>query len=272
MKTRSGFVSNSSSSSFILAQTDKLKNVTKEVWVEMLRNLYKDYDKELERHRWSIVNEDIEDWYFPFCVFDLKTEKEEATKELDHLKSWMATSATIKNGKLEKAKNVYRKWRKTIDKVEESVLKETEERFPGCYVSVDISADEVNSNLKNQTPIFVMRYGMVNKKKKPNFNLPLSERWINALQYLKRELGICTMFDVMVNKKAALAIHFDENEYMRLEGIWDEDTKKWKTEYATWERLCEVIAKYLVAHNLVDANFTWKDLSNATLAVNMHEG
>ena len=112
----------------------------------------------------------------------------------------------------------------------------------------------------------------VNKKKKSTFHLPLGERWINALQYLKRELGICTMFDVMINKQAALAIHFDENEYMQLEGIWDEDTKKWKTECATWDRLCEVIAKYLVAHNLVDANFTWKDLSNATLAVNMHEG
>ena len=272
MKTRNGFVSNSSSSSFIIGHDEKLKNVTKQVWLDMFRNLYKDYDERVEEHRWFVVNEGIEDWYFPFCVFSLEEERDEAIREMSYLASWPAYGAAIKYGKLEKQKNMYEKWRGVLDKVEESIMEEMERKYPNCSITVDIKSYEVD-DIEKRKPIHIY-FHKRNKNGNPVkvVTLPLSERWINTIRHLKREMGICTMFDVMMNERAEFVIHFDENEYMQLEGIWEGKGNNWETVEATWGRVCEIVAKYLVKNKLVNGKFTWKDLNKAALSVNMHEG
>lgn len=266
MKTRRGYVSNSSSSSFILEEIPAIAWMTTDDWNGMLRDLYEHYDEAVERHRRFLEDEGYApDPYDFFCAFDMKTDGKLADEVLgDQLDGWMAYGSCIHDGILEK-RDVSVEWEEFTDEVEEQVKDEfsNEHDICGC------SSLESQSRKGIRSP-YNFVYAIEDGKEK---DMPVPEKYLAMLEKKWDELGCCTNRDVMLSDKARFVVHFDENEYCSLKGMDEEEGKgNWETESFTYDRLCEIVAGWLVSHGKAPAGFTWHDLRNATLTVNMHEG
>jgi len=274
MKIRMNYVSNSSSCSSVIEDSPLLASLTSADWDGMLKSLYKDYDEAMKEHRREIESEGIEDWAYPFCAFDLKTERAEAEKELAGiLEYWNSNRCVMKNGRLVKIKSeidfdINEDWVEYCRRMEDRLECELEEKYRGKfdYVSADLVVYQ--RRYINDIHMYVNGYdstGHLTKIKVPR-------KYMNAMIAKWDSIGICTNLQVLQNEKARFAIHFDEDEYCMLDGVTEDQSCGWETEALSYERLCEVFAKWFVQHGKVPAGFTWKDLYDATLTYNMHEG
>lgn len=270
MKTRNNYVSNSSSSSFILMDTDAVSQLSSKDLREALQSLYKNYAKIVAEHReYMLKNGYEDDTEFPFCVFDMRTEREEAVAMLkDILEGWTASNCFIKDGVLQPTKEFVEEqfedfMRRLEQRVERNYLRHKGicNAYAHFYVH---DRDDITDG--DATKVYVYYDDGTSSV------MPLDKKYADQLLAKWDSMGLCTNADVLENEKARFAFHFDENEYCMLKGMQDEDTKKWETEFYTYGRLCEVLAKWLVAHGKVKDGFTWHDLVDATLTVNMHEG
>ena len=268
MKTRSNYVSNSSSSSFILKESKATRNLTGNDWNEMIVDLFQNYG---ERLRECEENEEKygfrHDPHPIFCAFDMKTDRKEAESYLkDVLDGWTATNCHMKDGILVETKRSWDDaWRRYVMKIgkriEDEAVQETGGKWADAYLWC-MNRDEIR-NLRHSVRV-LMKDGSV-------LSMEVPEKYLNMLEDKWDEMGICDNYDILKNKKARFAVHFDENEYYDMNGV-SEDGGMWETESYTYERVCEVFAKWLVEHGRVQAGFTWRDLVKDTLTVNMHEG
>ena len=267
MKTREGYVSNSSSSSFILKATKAIERLTASDWNEMILDLFEDYDKKVEECRRMEKEYNLEKDRHPvFCAFDTKTDRGEAEEYLkDILEGWTASNCVIKEGKLlERKRSVEGTWEKVCKKVSDLVESEmVDER------GYDFADAWIHCHNKND----IQRgFDVDVQDSNGNFQrLKIDEKYLKILEDKWNELGICDNYDVLKNKKARFAIHFDENEYCSIKGIASEG-KRWETESFSYGRLCEIFGRWLVKHKKVPKDFDWRELIDATLTVNMHEG
>ncbi len=268
MKTRSSYVSNSSSSSFILKESKATRHLTGKDWNEMIISLLPNYRKRCKEsidaeREYGLEHDD----YPVFCAFDMKKDRDEATRYLkDILEGWTASNCIIKDGKLKQRKgDVGYAWHKFLQKVGMMVEDEmVDERgyayadaWVHCHDREDIRGWEQVVDVQTTDGSFR--------------RLKVDEKYLKMLEDKWDEMGICDNYQVLQSAKARFAVHFDENEYCCIKGVTD-DNGDWETESFTYGRLCEVFAKWLVAHGKVPSDFSWHTLVNDTLTVNMHEG
>jgi hypothetical protein len=268
MKTRYSYVSNSSSSSFLLKESKATKNLTSKDWNEMIVSLFKDYENRLEDCLRIERELELEKDNHPlFCAFDMKTDRAEAELYMkDILEGWMASNCLIRNGKMQLCKkNVEYEWLKFCQKIRMMVENELiEER--GCDYASAWFHIQSRDEIRKYPPVVDVIYANGTRKR-----INVDEKYLKMLEDKLDEMGLCDNYDVLKNEKTRFAIHFDENEYASIEGVSDEKGE-WETKSGSYERLCEVFAKWLVGHGKVSSDFNWRSLMDDTLTVNMHEG
>lgn len=266
MKTRFNYVSNSSSSSFILMETPAIAGLTGKDWNEMIVSLYEDYGKRMEECRKFEKEWGAESSKYPiFCAFDMMTDRDEAERELmTLLDGWKSLFSVMHNGILEKRDtDAEEEWDDFCGKVEREIEREHEKDCD--YVTAYINpARRRDIRDEDYCEVTIERNGKLERK-------PLDEKWMKLLEEKWDEIGICTNADVLKSDLARFVVHFDENEFCNLKGVLDR-TGEWETEDCTYMRLCEVFGKWLVEHGRVPKDFNWRVLFDSTLTMNMHEG
>ena len=271
MKIRSDFVSNSSSSSFILKDIGFFKyfGISKKDINDALVELYggkkycdkllKDEIAKTELHLKNLKqrNNVKDDWELKYytkrlkslkkngldrwCIYDMTNAKErkECYKEWDeHFSSWTAPNED-KYSKWEKLLDILR-WYCDFDNINEVANGEEKELITSSY--------DRKSDKYVHTP-FPGGAAMI--------------------KHIKRKLGVKTMKEVLHDKQCTLMIHFDENEINNIKGMneesaidvrdwWkDEDKRnakhsKWESEFYTSKRFFEILIKYFVDKGKID--------------------
>ena len=268
MKTRTSYVSNSSSSSFLLKESKATRNLTSKDWNDMITSLFKDYEHRLEESRRMEKEYGFEEDSHPiFCAFDMKTDRAEAESYLKEiLEGWTASNCVIKDGNVLRCKgDVGDKWHRFCEKIGKMIEDEmVEER--GCGYANAWMHIYNRDSIRDNPPDVDVEYSDGTYKR-----IKADEKYLRMLEDKWDEMGICDNYDVLKNEKTRFAIHFEENEYASIEGVADDDGE-WETESWSYGRLCEVFAKWLVEHGKVPSDFSWRSLLDDTLTVNMHEG
>ena len=268
MKTRYSYVSNSSSSSFLLKESKATKNLTSKDWNEMIVSLFKNYENRLEDCLRLAKELGLEKDAHPlFCAFDMKTDRAEAESYMKGiLEGWTASNCVIRNGKIKlRKRDVECQWlmfcKKVAKLVENEMMEERGCDYAGAWVRI-----HSRNEIRESPPVVDVRYADGTCER-----INVDEKYLKMLEDKWDEMGICDNYDVLKNEKTRFAIHFSENEYAFIEGVLDEGGG-WETEPWTYGRLCEVFAKWLVEHGKVPPDFSWRSLIDDTITVNMHEG
>lgn len=259
MKLRSSFVSNSSSSSFIVMEGDDsnpFSKLSKNDWVDVLCKAYR--------------SQGFSDG--KIAVFNLsdKEERKAAEEEfLDFFSQWLSEH-TIKgkDGSLEWNPEAFErneeKWDDTIRSLEwDSECSEDDDGYRlGLYgyPLKKIQFDEAYVKWDEESQKFLYR--------------PASEELRMRLVGLWDELGLTTGDEMLLCKDARTLVHFDENVIWESNGILDDadESNGFQTEGWTFKRFCEIIARELKALGKVPADADWRDLYKLVGHCCLHEG
>lgn len=270
MKTRHDFVSNSSSSSFIINDNGffMLFGITKKDIYDALVDLYGG-----KEHCDSIVNHEIEyfekqlaeesiskkknDWYVKylnsiiselkhgefskFCVYDMNDRKDrkKCFEKWDrHFSSWYAPN-----------EGEYEQWEKMVDLF---------------HWKCDFDNIEEVANKEENT----LKISSYSKSKRKRINKKFNDG-AKFIQYVKEKLKIKTMKEALHSKDCSLMIHFNDNEIYNIKGMSDngkDDAKlfndlskktkyassKWDSESYSSDRFFEILIKYFIDNGKID--------------------
>lgn len=290
MKLRTDYVSNSSSSSFVLGKHELFTffNITKQDILDALIESYgrEAYEKRVEEKRELVKahpdcyeGSDLAD-IGPIYVYDLEDEKDREkaiSRWGDLLKNWHATNCSKTNdGNVAFGSN-----KEAFDSIVRSL-----------YTVYGIPYYELEDWSRPDSTEIMKEYGKID----PTI--------VAFLKKLYVDTGIMTNLDVLKCSMARFFVHADDND------IWGDDTiegsnGKWETGSYTYERICESVFKHLVASGKIkpeDTAFldsmriddkylskydkdngmvydfsngktlTWRDIDGITLTCCMHEG
>ena len=271
MKIRSDYVSNSSSSSFVLANHElfDLFKITKQDILNALIDLYgkEDYEKTVERIKKN--RKEHPDWYDkdeldsknigPFYIYDLsiKEDRKEAIRRWGNLlNGWDANNCKKITDDDSEDKG------KVTSGSEYSTYREIMDKLYDVYgISFwDMREYSVNPTKKNLPKRFVR-----SDKKDPKtgcygHDVPVEKEILDFALKLRKDMGIMTNLDVIKSQVARFFVHADDNElcgekfgeYGTEDERWDDEKKdwvkgsaKWETKNYTFDRLCEILLEYL---------------------------
>jgi len=280
MKIRSDYVSNSSSSSFVIANCELIDhfNITKQDILDALIDTYgrDDYKRNVkQREKYAKEHpeyhkKELKYGHFgPFWVYDMedKADRKEAIDLWGNLlKGWDANNCrkiTDEDSEADKGKiasgSEYSTYREIMDKL-----------YDVYGISFwDIREYAVNPIKKNMPTRFVR-----SDKKDPKTGcyghyVPVEKEILDFALKLRKDMGIMTNLEVIKSKVAKFFVHADDNELCgeklsengNGEEHWDAEKKdyvpgtgKWETKSYTFDRLCEIILEYLEKKGRVNLN------------------
>ena len=269
MKIRSDYVSNSSSSSFVLANHELFEHfkITKQDILNALIDLYgkEDYEKTVERIKKN--RKEHPDWYDkdeleskdigPFYIYDLsiKKEREEAIRRWGNLlDGWDSSNCSIitregeDNGRVASGSENVQKYRTILENI-------------GDFY--DISYWDLREHtIHPEEPLtrFVRTEKKDPKTGRYGYDQPVEKEIVDFVDKLRKDMGIMTNLDVIKSQVARFFVHADDNElcgekfgeYGTEDERWDDEKKdwvkgsaKWETKNYTFDRLCEILLEYL---------------------------
>ena len=280
MKIRSDYVSNSSSSSFVIANCELIDhfNITKQDILDALIDTYgrKDYERnakqreEYAKKHPEYHTKELKYGHFgPFWVYDMedKADRKEAIDLWGNLlKGWDANNCKkITDEDSEAGKG------KVASGSECSIYRGIMDKLYDVYgISFwDIREYAVNPIKKNMPKRFVR-----SDKKDPKTGcyghyVPVEKEILDFALKLRKDMGIMTNLDVIKSTVAKFFVHADDNELCGKalsesgngEKNWDEEKKdwvecssKWETKSYTFDRLCEIVLDWLVKKGRVNLN------------------
>ena len=280
MKIRSDYVSNSSSSSFILSDMDVFKhfNITKQDIMDALVDAYgkerfeqyiadrKKRSLDPEWSKWYSKNRKWNQWG-PIYVFDLHDENDNAAaREMfgSMLKDWDANNChTITDdeeymGEL-RLGETYKDYRNAIDAIS-SVYDVPEYELETISKSKraakkDLPTTFIRTKEKDSETGF---YGR---------KTPIPQHLVTTLRDIRRKCGIITNYELLSYVAARFFIHADDNEILMLKGMdefgndetsWNPKTKsmevahpesEWESESSSFGRVMEILFNWLVKNH-----------------------
>lgn len=260
MKVRTDFVSNSSSSSFVLGQHEVYDHfgITKQDILDALIELYGGqslYNKSANGRRKA--SHEHPDWYEkerkynnfgPFWVYDLDDEKDRAEAIEcwgNLLDGWPATNCHIVHNKDSEDDGHVRLGRESINNFN-SVLHGVAELYDVSEWSL---RDAVRDPSAEQPQRFVRSDKPDPETKMYGHYEHLDKDILDFLRKAYYDAGIMTNLDVIKSEVARFFIHADDNELVG--GEVNEDQEKdgkqiWESEFCSYDRICEIIYKNLV--------------------------
>lgn len=268
MKTRSSFVSNSSSSSFILSDDPAMKPVTVDVIREFILQSIPNYRKLCRQftNLENVFDAEAHDPYPLFCVFDLKDpiQRKEAIVTLeDCLSGWNNLTSLMDSDGTVKRNSSARCNSDTFDSIEEECENyiDPDGYSPGykCYSYSEFIKHKDDGMTKIEST-------------DPNDTRPIPEFLLDRLNSYKSQLKVCDAFETMLAPNASIVIHFDENTIWNIKSLTVENPEEYDTKAYTCDRFCEVFANWLIANLKVTPDFHWRTIRNSIIHFNLHEG
>ena len=270
MKIRSDFVSNSSSSSFIISKCDITKTLSKQDFIDAICDLYDGSDGSAgHTHICEILDKTIKE--------DNDKINSDFTEWLDHWHSRFMYIA--KNGKFwtdpmynqsEYFKSNYDKW----------------------YDFYEVVRDTYNELPWHWNPSVTENYIYNHETKKFEWQT-IDENLYKILNDTFTSLGIISHRKAIQSDIGRILIHFNDNEIYNLKGMDTHDKHKeileetddydrkrneeirnstYETESYSAERFCEILVNWFKEKGKLPEETTWEDFAESIIGCCLHEG